>query len=199
MAIKGGIEILPLNGLGPYITRDKRKKILLKCASDRFYKTEKGRLNRQRKNINFKKNHPNYMKDRYWNIKGEREMLIQKSKVYRERYPDKVSLYTREYRQKQRLKMFDILGDYCKWCGMTLPVALTIDHIKDNGKSDRDRFGGHAKSMWAYYIKHPDEAKEKLQVLCWNCNMIKATYLRMHKPNIPITKEMVIERYGWYT
>ncbi len=48
--------------------------------------------------------------------------------------------------------------------------CLQIDHIRGDGAADRKRLGG---SAIRYYLKHIDEAKSNLQLLCANCNWVK--------------------------
>jgi len=76
-----------------------------------------------------------------------------------------------------RLTLMNILTDSddypsCTRCGFSNPNALQIDHKQDDGALDRTRFKSNS-GMIAYYIRNPIEAKEKLQVLCANCNWIK--------------------------
>jgi hypothetical protein len=60
-------------------------------------------------------------------------------------------------------------GPKCVRCGELDEGVLTIDHTKGGGTADRKLRGGN-KSMYRYYLKHPSEGREKLQVLCRNCN-----------------------------
>jgi hypothetical protein len=46
-----------------------------------------------------------------------------------------------------------------------------------NGAKDRKRIGN---KIARYYIKHIDEAKKELQVMCATCNQIKAIEQREH-------------------
>lgn len=70
-----------------------------------------------------------------------------------------------------RNNLFQILGDKCS-CGFDDKRALQFDHINENGLKDLKRFG-NKNAMLYYYSKHPEEAREKLQILCANCNWIK--------------------------
>jgi hypothetical protein len=76
----------------------------------------------------------------------------------------KNALYQKEWVRKDKEKLFEILGGkLCIGCGEKEESCLQFDHI--------DR-------MRAYYVKHPDEAKETLQVLCASCN-----WKKKHKNN----------------
>jgi hypothetical protein len=63
-------------------------------------------------------------------------------------------------------------GPRCAICGERDFHVLTLDHIHGGGTSDRRLHGG-LWPMMRYYSTHPDEASEKLEVLCRNCNWKK--------------------------
>ena len=46
---------------------------------------------------------------------------------------------------------------------------LVFDHKNGDGEDERDRMGGQIVTI-RYYAHHLEEAGEKLQVLCANCN-----------------------------
>jgi hypothetical protein len=49
--------------------------------------------------------------------------------------------------------------------------ALHLDHVDGGGtKEQAIRRGG---TMYYYYLRRPSDAKEKLQILCANCNFVK--------------------------
>lgn len=85
--------------------------------------------------------------------------------------------YTRKYNLMVRKVLFQLLGDRCsnKSClvsnGCTDIRCLQIDHINGGGGKEIKKYG--TIGMYRYYIKHPEEAKQKLQILCANCNWIK--------------------------
>lgn len=76
-----------------------------------------------------------------------------------------------------RWRLFMILADgrpiRCVHCAYDTDIrALQIDHINGGGMNEIKHFGGNTP-MFRYYINHPEEAKQKLQILCANCNRIK--------------------------
>ena len=76
-------------------------------------------------------------------------------------------------RDARKQQLFTILnGSKCYICGFDDSRALQIDHKNGDGKKDRIRFTNMG-SVYSYYSKHPIEAREKLQILCANCNWIK--------------------------
>ena len=66
----------------------------------------------------------------------------------------------------------DIFHIKCVKCGFDNYNGLQFDHKNNDGAQDRKRFKSH-NAMMSYYLKNPEEAQEKLQVLCANCNWIK--------------------------
>jgi hypothetical protein len=73
---------------------------------------------------------------------------------------------------RQRIDLLIALGGRCVQCGYGGDFrGLVLDHKMSGGAEDRKRLGA---KIARYYIKHLDEAKEKLQVLCATCNQIKS-------------------------
>lgn len=61
----------------------------------------------------------------------------------------------------------------CMRCGFNDIRALQIDHKNGHGHNDRKIFKLSGTSLYRFYLKNPELAKETLQVLCANCNWIK--------------------------
>jgi hypothetical protein len=93
--------------------------------------------------------------------------------------------WKRDPKNSKRLKIIYSLGAKCCEPKCLVPGGcddircLVLDHIKGGGCQDRKRFGlgtkkvGEAHSMYSYYALYLNEARQVLQVLCANCNMIK--------------------------
>jgi hypothetical protein len=81
--------------------------------------------------------------------------------------------YFNEWFQRTRNKLFVILGEQCIRCGFSDKRALQFDHINGDGAKERKLKSAKTYVIYKYYILHPEEAKERLQVLCANCNSIK--------------------------
>lgn len=77
---------------------------------------------------------------------------------------------------KERLKKEVILeyGDCCACCGESDPRFLTVDHVNNDGKQDREQIGG-GNSLYAWLRKN-GFPKDRFQLLCWNCNLAKFHY-----------------------
>lgn len=108
-------------------------------------------------------------------------------KTYREKHRDFITKYNKEYYKKThkkrrlsskkssdkiRLIMFDLLGHECKRCGFSDKRALQIDHINGGGNKEAKLFKS-GTTMIRRYRDNPELAKQKLQILCANCNWIK--------------------------
>lgn len=114
--------------------------------------------------------------------KNWRKMNPEKSKLIQKRcyYKDHDKTRTVEHRrlQKIRMNLMNILGGaYCKSCGFNVLEALQFDHIFGGGTKERKLFAS-GRAMYCFYIKNPDIAKQKLQVLCANCNFIKRSNIQ---------------------
>ena len=69
-----------------------------------------------------------------------------------------------------RSGLFKILGGKkCVQCGYSNELALAFDHIYSDGHLDRK---SENYSM-ERYVKNPSLARDRLQILCYNCNTIK--------------------------
>ena len=75
-------------------------------------------------------------------------------------------------RRAKRIALIDFLGGKCEYCGFNDWRALQLDHKLGGGHKEIKKFG-HQEKMYSYYYNNPELAKEKLQVLCANCNWIK--------------------------
>ena len=94
--------------------------------------------------------------------------------------------YLRNQNRKKNVryqtKLLQILGGIicncngCLWhsdkCIVTTIKCLQFDHKEGNGTKDQRKHGSPA-ILWKYYGNHPEEAREKLQVLYANCNWCK--------------------------
>jgi hypothetical protein len=77
-----------------------------------------------------------------------------------------------KYQQKKRRELFTLLGDRCVICGFTDTRALQLDHKFGGGTQELIKFKGNWQ-LYNYYLKNPELAKERLQILCANHNWIK--------------------------
>ena len=77
--------------------------------------------------------------------------------------------YHKHYIKELKEQSFAILGNQCLWCKETDHNILCIDHIIPVlGKPRRS-----TTTIYFEIIKHPEDSKEKYQLLCRNCNWKK--------------------------
>ena len=102
---------------------------------------------------------------------------------YMKRWKERKNLRDRIYMQRRKIsirkQIFELLGNKCSNSECLVPGGCTdirclqIDHINGGGAKELKRFSGSVSSMMNYYLKHESNIKEKLQILCANCNWIK--------------------------
>jgi len=90
-------------------------------------------------------------------------------------------LDSKQRSQRNRQTLIQLLGGKCAcnepdcWhkglCGIDDIRLLQFDHILGGGSREDEEMGTPA--MYLYYLKHLEEAKRKLQLLCANCNWLK--------------------------
>jgi len=96
-----------------------------------------------------------------------------RTKEWQREYRDKNKTEINNRIRQTRIDVLKILGLHCENCGYDLDVrALQIDHVNGGGNQEVKLFSSNIE-MYRYYLKHPKEAKEKLQTLCANCNTLK--------------------------
>lgn len=120
--------------------------------------------------------HHLYLKE--WSTRNP-EYHYNQNKKYLELHPD----YFRKYKRDTRYRLMTVLCNgepKCFLCSEDNPIMLHIDHINGDGWYDRtvrfiDKRGNHSRvKLNLYYIKHIEEAREKLQVLCYQHHFTKS-------------------------
>lgn len=134
-----------------------------------YYETHKSQYSLHNKNY-YDKNRDELLethkKYRSENIDKMRSLLSR----WRNNNRDKWNVQNRERYKKCKDALLKALGDKCVRCGFADVRALQIDHINGGGGREIRKMGPY---LYVYYLNHPEEAKEKLQLLCANCNWIK--------------------------
>lgn len=86
--------------------------------------------------------------------------------------------------RKSRLLLIEQLGGRCSNSSCLVPGGCTdirclqFDHIHSDGYIERKSV--YPATMIRYYLKNPDIAKKKIQLLCANCNWIKKSEMKEH-------------------
>jgi hypothetical protein len=110
--------------------------------------------------------------------------------VRRAMYDPNNFISCRVYRNKMRDKLIRLLGGKCFNPTCLVPNrcsdirCLQLDHINGGGLNERKTRFRTTTVMIAYYLKHPDEARDNIQILCANCNHIKK-HMNREYPNTP--------------
>jgi hypothetical protein len=74
-------------------------------------------------------------------------------------------------RKELKARLYEVYGSKCECCGETNPKFLTLDHVRNDGGTER-RIGMKNNSIMLKAIREKD--KSHYQILCYNCNMGKA-------------------------
>lgn len=112
----------------------------------------------------------------YQSIPANKEKALETGRRWKARNKIKCGEYSRRGTNKLRLETITAYGGKCKCCGESQPEFLTIDHIFNDGATDRKtlfrskRTGG--TSMYSY-LKRNGWPKDRYQLLCYNCNCAK--------------------------
>ena len=69
--------------------------------------------------------------------------------------------------------IYGVLGSKCIKCGFVDIRALQIDHINGDGAEHRKK-NGNSNSYYSSILKSVIAGENKYQILCANCNFIKA-------------------------
>jgi hypothetical protein len=89
----------------------------------------------------------------------------------------KVKEYSRRRAVQNKRLVMDAYGKVCACCGEEMIEFLAIDHIHSDGNVHRKELGNMVGSpFYRYLIKNDFPFKDRLQVLCYNCNGAKAYY-----------------------
>ena len=85
--------------------------------------------------------------------------------------PEKYRAQSVAAKARERGRLFEMYGHSCVRCGFSDKRALTLDHIKNNGNTERAELGERGVYRKAKAAYQPDD----YQILCMNCQFIKRT------------------------
>lgn len=109
--------------------------------------------------------------------KSNPDKMRQISYEYRKRKPEAYKEQNARYRMKLKI---DVLTHYsngnlfCYCCGVTNIEFLTLDHMDNDGKADRELTGGgHAAYRWLKSNGYPGR---NFRIACLNCNAARYFY-----------------------
>lgn len=100
----------------------------------------------------------------------EEQKLV--AREYRRTHRDKVNKWNRNYKNKLKQEIFNLLGNRCTHCGFSDIRALQIDHVHGGGRQERLKFSNIAK-YYKFILEKIKNCSKDYQILCANCNLIK--------------------------
>lgn len=91
-----------------------------------------------------------------------------------------------------KLKVIAGYGGKCKCCGTTEFEFLSLDHVNNDGASDRRQLGKKGNSGSLYRLVIAERFPKRFQLLCYNCNLSLAFF--GYCPHNPGFQRLVIRR-----
>jgi hypothetical protein len=155
-----------------WIKKNIEKKRLYLRRSYYKYRKKRNAYARQ-----YQKEHPEQKKEtdkRYRQKYGHQIYLRGKPRALKwmKSHPKQRRLYLNKYRNVTRDKILDILGNMCTKCLERDRRCLEVDHKYNDGNIARKTFS-RLDREYRYYIRNPNKAKTRLQILCANCHLKK--------------------------
>lgn len=118
-------------------------------------------------------------------------------RVYFQDNKDKFAYYAIQYRDLLKAEMVEAYGGECQRCGIKDIDTLTLDHIDDDSYVEKQLYGLNGRGGHKIYarLKASGWPKERLQLLCFNCNAKKEHQRRREAVEARWgTKEEVFDR-----
>lgn len=109
--------------------------------------------------------------ERYWdNVDEARAKATTAARGWRAKNREKAREVSRNNQRRHvrelRAKIRELLGDKCAACPVTNPKLLHIEHRADDGRLDREAFGGNKTAYYNHVLSSP----AGYQLMCPNCN-----------------------------
>lgn len=101
-------------------------------------------------------------------------------RCYRRVYHRKWSLKRSRRFKTERIRLVKTLGGKCVACGTNDIFVLTIDHVHNDGNKTKNGY-----SFIRKMLNNPEIARERLQVLCWNHNLMKSVFPQEFQRRFP--------------
>lgn len=94
--------------------------------------------------------------------------------TYREKNRESLREQSRSNRRKIKFEALAMYGPCCFECGITDIRVLQIDHIENNGNTERNSLGGYKYAGYQFYQWLKKRGwPQGYQTLCANHNLIK--------------------------
>jgi hypothetical protein len=119
-----------------------------------------------------------HKEERQTYLKENKAVIKEQRKNYYIAKKAEISAQKREYREKIKLRAFEVLGGpRCSNPNCLVPGGcsdirtLQVDHKQGGGHKEITKIS--TRGIYWKIIKNPEEARKIYQVLCANCNWIK--------------------------
>lgn len=89
---------------------------------------------------------------------------------------EKIRSNQKIYEANIKIEVMKAYGNKCKCCGEEKIEFLTIDHIDDNGATERKNSNQGTGGKFYRWLKKNNFPKDNYQILCFNCNCAKGFY-----------------------
>lgn len=105
--------------------------------------------------------------------------LVSKEAAKRYREKDRAAYNARnrgfkvKYRDRDRALIYEAYGSKCACCGEANPKFLTVDHVNNDGHTER-KSGAYTNGSQFYRHIVARKFPKNYQLLCFNCNMGRA-------------------------
>lgn len=117
--------------------------------------------------------HPGYSKEKYHALSSEKkaEYLADMREKYKTTWGPTARANAKRSRVKVKAEVIAAYGGKCACCGETELDFLSIDHIFGSGKKHVQSLNiGRGFQFYGYLRRNGFPDKDKLRVLCMNCN-----------------------------
>lgn len=101
-----------------------------------------------------------------------REAILEKAKLYRNKNSERINAKTRKWRADLKCEMVEAYGGQCSCCGEKEIAFLTLEHTNGDGAAHR-RALKHPNKVYTD-LKRRGWPKDGYDVLCFNCNCATA-------------------------
>lgn len=99
-----------------------------------------------------------------------------KNREYYNKHKEEKREYKKQYELNTRKLVIEAYGSICVCCNEDKQQFLCIDHINNDGAKHRKELNIRAGFRFYRWLIKNNYPKDKFQLLCHNCNMVKHIY-----------------------
>jgi len=118
-----------------------------------------------------------HKKNRADNLDAIRTKSREKARVYRREHHEEYNAKNRRFkmlhRERDRNIIYEAYGNKCACCGETEKGFFTVDHVNNDGHTERKN-GRYTSGSQFYRQIIQQNFPPNYQILCYNCNMGRA-------------------------